>query len=204
MSKVLVLKERRLYTVIITFPTRNPGFKEMWRIFWWRVKEMELTGCHFRQTGNTGERKKSRDRQKGTKESPERPHLTCFTSAINPDSAKGHTALTHIQVVPCHVFCIWYLARDFHFYKGSVFSVFSNGMWSSSGVPKPCWRGSCKNILQTSSYRKGEQTQELDDLSEQQKSSRNIPKWYQILNELTSGFHRWLCPGQILDENSLG
>lgn len=81
---------------------------------------------------------------------------------------------------------------------------FSNGMWSSSGVPKPCWRGSCKNILQTSSYRKGEQTQELDDLSEQQKSSRNIPKWYQTLNELTSGFHRWLCPGQILDENSLG
>lgn len=139
---------------------------------------MELTGYHFRKTGNTGERKKSRDRKKGSKESPERPHLSSFTSAINPDSAKGHTALTHIQVVPCHVFCIWYLARDFHFCKGRIFS---NGMWSFSGVPKPCWRGSCMNILQTSSYRKGEQTQELDALFEQQNSSGNIPKWNQTL-----------------------
>lgn len=156
------------------------------------------------QTDRKHGREKSLGTGKREPRSPQRGLISLALHQLSIQSAKGHTALTHIQVVPCHVFCIWYLARDFHFYKGSVFSVFSNGMWSSSGVPKPCWRGSCKNILQTSSYRKGEQTQELDDLSEQQKSSRNIPKWYQTLNELTSGFHRWLCPGQILDENSLG
>lgn len=150
----------------------------MQRIFWWRVKEMELTGYHFRKTGNTGERKKSRDRKKGSKESPERPHLSCFTSAINPDSAKRtqpwHTnRLFHVMFSAYNT-----LPETSMACKGRIFS---NGMWSFSGVPKPCWRGSCMNILQTSSYRKGEQTQELDALFEQQNSSGNIPKWNQTL-----------------------